>query len=137
MSFCGTAVGRLTSDSEKKMVGDRAVLKFSIASNRPGRNDDVDFYNCEMWVKSGDKRDSILKKGALVAVKGRYQIDKFKTKEGNDAKSHRIVVDGYDGLEFLMGSKNGSSDQQEESNPVAAAAAAAAGSSSDDDEAPF
>lgn len=134
MSFFGSTVGRLTRDSELKAVSDdRAVLCFGLATDRPGKNDDADFYTCELWCRPGDKRVDYLKKGDQVYVRGRQENEKYTAKDGTEKMAQKIIVDSYGGLVMLGGKGNGGSSEAASEAPQPATVATGA----DDDEVPF
>ena len=131
MSFPGSTTGRLTRDAELKSVpnNDKSVLKFSIATDRPGKNDDVDFFNCEMWVRPDDKRVNYLKKGGQVFITGRLEIDKYQ-KDGENRYAAKIKLESYGGL-TLLGKANSAPEETAQPVPVATAVGA------DDNDVPF
>lgn len=69
--------GNLTSNAKVEQVGDKSLIKFTVA-NDTGRYDSdgkwqprVSYFNCERWTKTADV--SNLKKGVKVVVQGTMQ----------------------------------------------------------------
>ena len=66
MGFCG-------SDPEVKQVGDKRVVKVSLAISQK-RDDVVMWLDCDCWDKVGDIVEKYVKKGDPLYVEGRLQI---------------------------------------------------------------
>ena len=69
-------IGRLTRDPERKDVGDKVVSNFSIAVDRSYGSDETDFIDCAVWGAQAENLVKYQKKGSLIAVVGRLQIDR-------------------------------------------------------------
>lgn len=106
--------GRLTRDPELRYTANnKAVCDFTIATNRPVVRDGervADFINCRVWNKTAENLDKYQKKGNLIAVIGRVQVDNYTDKEGNKKSKHYILIED---LEYLETKKR---DNQEEKN---------------------
>lgn len=92
-----TLVGRLTSDLEIKEVGDSKVANFSLAVPRNYKNAEgeyeTDFINCSVWGNIATNTAEYCKKGDVVGVVGRLQIDSYEDKEGNKRHSAKVNVE--------------------------------------------
>ncbi len=87
-------VGRLTRDPElNQTTGGLDVANFSIAVDRIGKSDDVDFFECETWRDQATNLAAFKKKGDLVLVEGRLKQNRFKDKDGNNRSKVVIVAD--------------------------------------------
>lgn len=84
--------GFIGNDAEQAQVGENTVLNFSIASNEKGKDgvNILTWMNCQLWNRN--KLLPYLKKGASVAVSGRYRTNV----NGDKHYSFTIV----DNLEF-------------------------------------
>lgn len=107
-------VGRLTKDPETRTTsGDTQVARFSIAVNRPYKNEngdiDVDFFNCAAFGKKAEFILSNFKKGKPIGIMGRIQTGKYTDKNGNEAKSFDIIVNDAE----FVGNKSDNEDAGE------------------------
>ena len=91
-------IGRLTKDPDEKMRNDGkgSYAKFSIAVDRFPEN--VDYFNCVAFDKTGDAMMAYTKKGAKIAIAGRIQMDKYTAKDGVTRVQAHIVCEN---VEFL------------------------------------
>ncbi len=94
--------GRLTKDptSQAKKDGKGNYAKFSIAVNRFPEN--VDYFDCVAFDKTGEAIIKYTKKGAKIAISGRIQMDKYTSTDGATRVQAHIVCEN---VEFLS-SKN-------------------------------
>ena len=88
--------GRLTRDPQLRYTSNEIpVTHFTLAVNRRknknGENG-VDFLDCTAWRELAKICSEYLKKGKLVAVQGRLQIDKYESK-GQKKTTPKVVVD--------------------------------------------
>lgn len=89
-------LGRLTVDPELKTVGnDAQVCKFGLAVNRRFKkeNQEADFFNVITWNKQAEHCNKYLTKGALIALVGRIEIDKWQDSDGNNRYTTNIVAE--------------------------------------------
>ncbi|MFA5928073.1 MAG: single-stranded DNA-binding protein [Candidatus Margulisiibacteriota bacterium] len=96
-------IGRLTRDPDQRYTpGGFAVTRFSVAVNRPvrgkGGENEADFFRVVAWRKLAEICGEYLKKGMLVAVEGRLQLDSFE-KNGERVTMAEIVADNMQMLE--------------------------------------
>ena len=91
-------IGRLTKDptTQPKKDGKGNYTKFSLAVNRFPEN--VDFFDCVAFDKTGEAILAYTKKGAKIAIFGRIQMDKYTTKDGASRVQAHIVCEN---VEFL------------------------------------
>lgn len=65
-----TIIGRVGQVPDIRYLDNgRAVAKFSVAVNRPGKRDETDWFNVDIWGKAAEAAERI-GKGSLVAVSG-------------------------------------------------------------------
>jgi len=87
--------GRLTADPEVRYTTNQIpVARFSLAIPRPTKNGnkEVDFINCIAWRGLAKVCGEYLKKGKLIAVEGRIQVNKWEDKSGNKRTSTEIIT---------------------------------------------
>lgn len=111
-------MGRLTRDPEQRTTpSGRTVVSFSIAVDRVGQDDQVDFFDVTAWEKLGELVMQYLAKGRRVLVQGRLRQDSWEDKETGKRRS-RVEVTASD-VTFLDGPTSG----QDTSSTAAPAAA--------------
>lgn len=99
-------IGNLTKDPESRAAGSHTIVGFSIAVNRKSKGSDgqakeeVSFFDCEAWNKTGELVMQYCKKGRQVLVCGRLQQDRWE-KDGVKRSKIKVVADN---IQFL-GSK--------------------------------
>lgn len=97
-------IGNLTKDPETRAAGSHTITSFSIAVNRRSKGadgqakEDVSFFDCEAWNKTGELVMQYCKKGRPVLVLGRLQQDRWQTNEGQNRSKVKIVADN---IQFL------------------------------------
>lgn len=85
-------VGRLTRDPEMKVVGDGMPLaKFSIAVDRRKKGE-VDFIACVCWKTTAELVEKYLKKGDMVGITGRWEVNNYETQTGEKRRMDQCVV---------------------------------------------
>ena len=91
-------IGRLTKDptQQAKKDGKGSYAKFSIAVNRFPEN--VDYFDCVAFDKTGEAIIKYTKKGAKIAISGRIQMDKYTATDGTTRVQAHIVCEN---VEFL------------------------------------
>ena len=121
--------GRLTRDPITRGTGDNLVVTLSIASNRQwpdgagGFNEEVCFIDVSTFSFVAQRCTARLKKGALVWVTGRLQLNRWQdASSGENRQSIRIVASNVDSPSFRA---NRSEPQTETLQDAALARAAA------------
>lgn len=97
-------IGRLTHDPELRYTPNGvAVTSFSIAVDRKFTNQkgerETDFIRIVTWQKLAENCANFLKKGALVGVDGRLQINSYENQEGRTVRNPEIVAEDVRFLE--------------------------------------
>lgn len=69
------------------------VAHFSVAVNRFGPKNEVDFFNIVAWRRLAEICGEYLKKGRPVAIEGKLQSRSYKGKDGQDRMFYEIVAD--------------------------------------------
>ncbi|MBI5830915.1 MAG: single-stranded DNA-binding protein [Armatimonadetes bacterium] len=102
-------IGRLTNDPEERFSGDgMEISKFRIAVNRMGRTSDrdrggdrereADFFNVVCFRHTAKFVNQYLRRGNLVAVEGRLQIDEYTDREGLRKQWIEVQADNVQNL---------------------------------------
>ena len=94
-------VGRTTRVPEVKMTaGLTKVANFTLAvDNGYGETQKTDFFNCVAFGKTAETIATYVKKGDLILVEGRLEIDKWVDKSGINREKPKIYVSSFRFLE--------------------------------------
>jgi single-strand DNA-binding protein len=107
-------IGRLVRDPDFRMTPSGVALcRFTIATDRIPKqeNQTADFIRVVTWRRLAEICNQYLKKGKLVAIEGRLQIDSYE-KDGEKRYSAEIVADGMQMLDRGNDSADMSTNQQ-------------------------
>lgn len=108
-------MGRLTADPELRHTSnDKAVVKFTLACNRPTRADaesQADFIDITAWGKTAEFVSKYFHKGQLVAVDGSIRTDSYE-KEGVKRKSFEIWANNVHFAEAKKSDAGNNSDSR-------------------------
>lgn len=108
-------IGNLTKDPESRQAGENQVASFSIAVNRKWKGGDgtakeeVSYFDCEGWRKTGELVMQYLKKGRRVLVSGRLQQDRWQSAEGQNRSRVKIIAES---VQFLDSKIEGQGAEQ-------------------------
>ena len=103
-------IGRLVRDPDFRMTPSGiALCRFTIATDRIPKqeNQTADFIRVVTWRRLAEICNQYLKKGKLIAVDGRLQIDSYE-KDGEKRYSAEVVADGMQ----MLDRNNDSSEMQ-------------------------
>ena len=93
-------VGRTTRAPEVKMSAELTkVVTFDLAVSRSFGDGETDFFNCVAFGKLADTIASYVRKGELILVEGRIEIDKWVDKSGINREKPKIYVSSFRFLE--------------------------------------
>lgn len=127
-------MGNITRDPELRSTpSGTQVCSFSVAVNRNYRDssgeqkDNVSFFDCSAWGKSGEIIAQYAKKGSGILVSGRLEQRSWEDKEGQKRSRVEIVVEDFN---FVGG---GNSDGGSFSGSAKSASGAAATDVAPDD----
>lgn len=100
-------IGRLTRDPEMRLTATGIpVVRFSIAVDRfqkkSGGEKVTDFFRIVAWQKLAEICNQYLKKGRLVSIEGRLQVDAYE-KDGEKQYYSEIVAENMQMLERVNG----------------------------------
>lgn len=90
-------MGRLTKDPELRYTPStgNAVARYSIAVDRNSKNGEVDFINIVAWGKNAEFASNYLKKGNLIIIEGRLQMNKWTDNNGQTKTTYEVIVEGH------------------------------------------
>ena len=108
-------VGRLTKDPEvRELENGKQVSTITLAVQRNFKNEEgvyeTDFINCDLWNGVAQNTSEYCKKGDIVGVKGRLQMDSFEDKEGNNKTVLKVAAEK---VTFLSSNKEKNHEDQE------------------------
>lgn len=96
-------VGRMTRDPElRRTQNGSAVTSFTLAMNRPKRNDEeqqADYISCVTWNKVAENVEKYCSKGSLVGVEGRLRSRSYDNAQGQRVYVTEVVCDSVQFLE--------------------------------------
>lgn len=123
--------GRVVRAPEKRFTPNSnvAVTEFSIAVESAPRNDgqtETNFVKVITWRDLAERCAQEIKKGDLVAVDGRLQINNYQTSDGQRKRDVEIDAIAVENLSNVLGAPAGSNMDMEVDRPVARAASRAA-----------
>ena len=106
-------IGRLTRDTEvRNTTSGMTVASFTLAVERDFASNgakETDFINCVAWRNPGEYAAKYFKKGNLVAVAGRLQINNWEDKDGNKRSAPEVVADNL----YSIGSKSDNNNTEQ------------------------
>ena len=95
-------IGRLTRDPEYRLTPSGiAVTKFTVAIDRFKKQDGestADFIRVVAWRRLAEICNQFLKKGRLVSIEGRLQVDSYE-KDGETRYAYDVIADNMQMLE--------------------------------------
>ena len=91
-------MGRLVRDPEIRQTGgeeSQMIARYTLAVSRNKKTDDdsADFFSCTVFGKSAEFAEKYLRKGMMIMVVGRININSYTNKEGKKVKTTQIIVD--------------------------------------------
>lgn len=98
-----TLVGRVGADPEVRYFDSgKVVCNFTLAVERPTRDDQPDWFRLELWNKTAEIAANYVRKGSLIGVTGYLKIDVWQDRNTGAQRSAPVV--SVDNLR-LLGSK--------------------------------
>jgi len=100
-------IGRLVRDPETRVtLSGISVTRFTVAIDRSFKRNDpdkvTDFLRIVTWRRLAEICGQYLKKGKLVAIEGRLQVDSYE-KDGEKKYSAEVVADNVQMLDKAQG----------------------------------
>ena len=86
-------MGRFAADPElRRTQTGKAVTSFTLAVDKPGKDNGASFIPCVAWDKTAEFIDNYFMKGSPIAVEGRIESRQYETKEGQKRTVVELVV---------------------------------------------
>ena len=86
-------MGRLVADPELRRTNTgKSVVSFTVACDKPGKDNGASFIPCVAWEKTADFIDSYFMKGSAIVLEGRVESRQYETKEGQKRSLVELVV---------------------------------------------
>lgn len=102
-----TIMGRLTADSElRRTTTGKAVVSFTIACDKPGKDSGASFIPCVAWEKTGEFINQYFSKGSAIVLEGRIESRQYETKDNQK----RTVIELVASQAHFCGKKEETSD---------------------------
>ena len=106
-------IGRLGKDPELRVTqGGISVAKFSIAVDRRDEAKNTDWFDVTCFGKVAENTGQFMKKGCMVGITGRLQLDKWKDKNSGQNKSKVSIIANQ--VDFLSRAGEQQAQSQEE-----------------------
>ena len=100
-----TLVGHAGRDPEIRFFESGTVVAhFTVAVNKPGRDEPPDWFNIEIWGKQAQVAADYVRKGSLVGIVGRMTSEQWTDRNTGEVRSKPLVK--AERLS-LLGSRNG------------------------------
>lgn len=110
-------VGNLGQDPEVRYTPNgKAVANITIATSESWKDqsgqlqEKTEWHKVSMFGKLAEIAGEYLKKGSQVYIEGKLQTRKWQNKEGQDQYTTEIVLDPFNGVMQMLGSKGGQSE---------------------------
>jgi single-strand DNA-binding protein len=94
-------VGRLGQDPETRYFESGSVLtKLSLAVNRQtSRDEQPDWFACELWGKTAEVAANYTRKGSLIGVTGSLKLETWSDRDSGEPRTKPVIK--VERLEFL------------------------------------
>lgn len=85
--------GRFVRDPElRRTQSGKAVCSFTLAVDRPGKDNGAAFIDCVAWEKTAEFISNYFMKGNAIVVEGRIDSRQYETKDGVKRTATEVVV---------------------------------------------
>ena len=85
--------GRFVKDPEMRRTNSgKAVASFTLAVDRPGKDNGAAFIPCVAWDKTAEFINNYFTKGNAIVVEGRLDSRDWNDKDGNKRTAYEVVV---------------------------------------------
>lgn len=85
--------GRFVKDPELRRTDNgKAVTSFTLAVDRPGKDNGAAFIPCVAWDKTAEFINSYFMKGNAIVVEGRLDSRDWTDKDGNKRTAYEVIV---------------------------------------------
>lgn len=134
-----SAFGRLTSEpTTRELAGGRAVCSFGLASDTGVKdasgNKITNFFNCNVWNRTGEIIQKNFHKGDPIIVYGKFCARPYQGTDGTSKTSMDVSVDDF---EFIPNGKKAGEAESSEQSAQPRRRRPAVQTEPEDDELPF
>ena len=86
-------MGRFVRDPEiRRTNSGKAVCSFTIACDKPGKDNGASFIECVAWEKTADFINNYFTKGSAIIVEGRLESRQYEAKDNQKRTVLEVVV---------------------------------------------
>ena len=109
-------VGRTTKAMElKQNKNGTSYVQFTLAVNRPYKDEQADFINCVAWNKTAETIAQYVSKGTMIGIEGRLQVRNYETEAGVRQYISEVLVNRFT---FLESKKSDTTESENSSYPA-------------------
>ena len=109
-------VGRTTKTIElKQNKNGTNYVQFTLAVNRPYKDEQADFINCVAWNKTATTIAQYVSKGAMIGIEGRLQVRNYENEAGVRQYISEVLVNRFT---FLESKKSHTTESENSSYPA-------------------
>ena len=109
-------VGRTTKTIElKQNKNGTNYVQFTLAVNRPYKDEQADFINCVAWNKTSETIAQYVSKGTMIGVEGRLQVRSYENEAGVRQYISEVLVNRFT---FLESKKSHTTESENSSYPA-------------------
>ena len=109
-------VGRTTKTIElKQNKNGTNYVQFTLAVNRPYKDEQADFINCVAWSKTAETIAQYVSKGTMIGVEGRLQVRDYENEAGVRQYISEVLVHRFT---FLESKKSQTTESENSSYPA-------------------
>ena len=103
-----TLVGHAGRDPEIRFFESGTVVAhFTVAVNKPGRDEPPDWFNIEIWGKQAQVAADYVRKGSLLGIIGSFKLERWTDRSSGEERSRPVIR--VDRLELLGSRRDGES----------------------------
>ena len=109
-------VGRTTRTIElKQNKNGTNYVQFTLAVNRPYKDEQADFINCVAWNKTAETIAQYVSKGTMIGIEGRLQVRNYENEAGVRQYISEVLVHRFT---FLESKKSHTTESDNSSYPA-------------------
>ena len=109
-------VGRTTKTIElKQNKNGTNYVQFTLAVNRPYKDEQADFINCVAWNKTAETIAQYVSKGTMIGIEGRLQVRNYENEAGVRQYISEVLVNRFT---FLESKKSHTTESENSSYPA-------------------
>ena len=109
-------VGRTTKTIElKENKNGTNNVQFTLAVNRPYKDEQADFINCVAWNKTAETIANYVYKGTMIGIEGRLQVRSYQDEAGVRQYISEVLVNRFT---FIESKKNHTTESENSSYPA-------------------